>query len=73
MVKDKYVGKVILVKLPNNSSLRYRWIVKKREDGRYIVRSPKVGVLIRDLHKKIDTDYNSEHLLPKGALLYKFK
>ena len=66
MVHDKYVGKVLMIQLPNNSRPRFRWIVKKRDDGRYIARAPKIGVLIRDLDKKLDKDYNSEHLLPKN-------
>ena len=65
MVNDKYVGKVVLVNLQNNKTPRYRWIVKKRDDGRYIARVPKIGVLVRDLNKKLEKDYNSEHLLPK--------
>ena len=71
MVHDKYVGKVLMVQLPNNSRPRFRWIVKKRDDGRYIARSPKIGVLIRDLDKKLDKDYNSEHLLPKNFSFWK--
>ena len=71
MVHDKHIGKVVLVELPNNSRPRYRWIVKKRDDGRYIARAPKIGVLIRDLHKKLEKDYNSEHLLPKNFLFWK--
>ena len=71
MVDDKYVGKVLMVQLPNNSRPRFRWIVKKRDDGRYIARSPKIGVLIRDLDKKLDKDYNSEHLLPKNFSFWK--
>lgn len=71
MPRDKYVGKVVLVKLPNNRRPRYRWIIKKRDDGRYIARSPKIGVLVRDLHKKRDKDYNSEHLLPKNFSFWK--
>ena len=51
MVYDKHIGKVELVDLPNNSRPRYRWIVKKRDDGRYIARAPKIGVSIRDLDK----------------------
>ena len=43
---DKYIGKVILLYLPNNKRPRYRWIVRKRDDGRYIVRAPKIGILI---------------------------
>lgn len=65
MAKDKYVGKVLMVQLPNNVRPRFRWIVRKREDGRYIARAPKIGVLVRDLDKKLDKDYNSEQLLPK--------
>ena len=65
-----YVGKVILVNLPNIKRSRYRWIVRKREDGRFIVRTPKDGVLVRDLNKKRDSDYGKETLLPKGATIY---
>ena len=65
-----YIGKVILVELPNNKRARYRWIVRKREDGRFIVRTPKDGVLLRDLNKKRDYDYGKETLLPKGATIW---
>lgn len=71
MVHDKHIGKVVLVELPNNLRPRYRWIVKKRDDGRYIARAPKIGVLIRDLDKKLEKDYNSEHLLPKNFSFWK--
>ena len=46
---------------------RLRWIVRKREDGRYIIRTPKIGVLIRDLNKKRDSDYGKETLMPLSA------
>lgn len=71
MVNDKYVGKVVLVKLPNKLRPRYRWIVKKKDDGRYVARAPKIGVLLRDLNKKLEKDYNSEHLLPKNFSFWK--
>ena len=71
MVHDKYVGKVVLVNLPNNKRPRHRWIVKKNDDGRYIARTPKIGVLIRDLNKKLEKDFNSEHLLPKNISFWK--
>ena len=70
MVRDKYIGKVVLVELPNNSRPRYRWIVKKRDDGRYIARAPKIGVLIKNLDKKLEKDFNAEHLLPKGFVFW---
>jgi len=71
MINDKYVGKVLMVQLPNNVRPRFRWIVTKRDDGRYIARAPKIGVLVRDLDKKLDKDYNSEQLLPKNFLFWK--
>jgi hypothetical protein len=61
---DKYIGKVILVVLPKVKYPRYRWIVRKREDGRYIVRVPKIGVLLRELKLKRKKDYGKEILLP---------
>jgi len=60
---DKYIGKVILVNLPNNK--RHR----KRDDGRYIIRIPKIGVLIKDLNLKRDKDFGKETLLPKNSKL----
>ena len=64
---DKYIGKVILVHLPNVKRPRYRWVVKKRDDGRYIVRTPKLGILIRELKLKRNKDFGKETLLPKDA------
>ena len=69
--KDKYIGKVILVKLPNNKRRRYRWITRKNENGRYYARAPKIGVLIRDLDLKRDKDFNKEVLLPKNTVYNK--
>ncbi len=65
-----YVGKVVLLQLPNNNSPRYRWIVRKRDDGRFIIRSPKIGVLVRDLDLKRDSDYGKETLMPQGSYIY---
>ena len=64
---DKNIGKVILVNLPNTKRSQYRWIVRKRDDGRYIVRTPKIGVLIRELNLKRDKDFGKETLLPKNS------
>ena len=69
--KDKYTGKVLLVNLPNNQRPRYRWIVRKRDDNRYIIRAPKKGVKIKNLDLKRNADYNKEHLMPKKATFYK--
>ena len=70
MPKDKNVGKVKMVYLPNNKYPQWRWIVKKREDGRYIARTPNMGVLIRDLSRKFDKHYKPEKLLPKNISFY---
>lgn len=70
MSKDKNIGKVLLVYLPNNSRPTHRWIVSKRDDGRYIARAPKNGVLLRNLSKKLEKDYNSHHLLPKDISFF---
>ena len=66
----RYIGKVVLVKLPKNDQPRYRWIVRKRDDGRYIVRTPRTGVLIRDLDFKRNSDFGREALLPLGSTKY---
>ena len=46
---DKYIGKVILVITPNAQRPHHKCIVRKRNDGIYIVRTPKIGVLLREL------------------------
>ena len=70
---DKYIGKVVLLHLPNIKQPRYRWIVRKREDGRYIVRTPKIGTLRQDLDLKRDEDFSKEVLLPKIVKYMNFK
>ena len=67
MPTDPYVGKVLLVYLPGTKRPRYRWFVKKREDKRYIVRTPKDGVKISNLTRKRNTDFGKEILFPLGA------
>jgi hypothetical protein len=47
-------------------SIYHRWIIRKRDDVRYIVRTLKIGVLIRDLNLKKDKDFSKETLLPKN-------
>ena len=69
----RYVGKVVLINIPGNRRPRYRWIVKRRADGRFIVRTPKNGVLIRNLDYKNNYDYGPAHLLPKRSTLYQLK
>jgi len=67
---ERYLGKIKLIVLPNIRSPRYRWIVRKRNDGRFLVRIPKNVVLVRDLNKKRDADFGNETLLPKGSYIF---
>lgn len=67
---DKYIGQTIYVIIPSNKYPTWRWIVRKREDGRYIVRNPKIGVKIRNLYLHKNSDYEKETLLPKGSKVF---
>ena len=67
---EKNIGKVAFIHIPNTKRPQYRWIVKKRDDGRYVTRVPKVGVLLRELKLKRDSDYGKEILLPIGSKPY---
>ena len=64
---DKNIGKVVLITLPNNKRPQYRWIIRKREDGRYVTRVPKVGILLKNLKLKRNNDFGKETLLPIGS------
>ena len=66
---DKYIGKVLQLKLPKNSRTRYFWIVRKK-DNKYIIRSPNIGVLINDLDKKRNKDYGPEKMMPMGTKIF---
>ena len=66
---DTYIGKVLLVELPGNKRAKYKWFVRLRDDGRYIVRSPKIGVSIKDLSLLKESDYGKEILLPIGSII----
>ena len=66
---DKYIGKVVLLKHPKNNKPRYFWIVRKK-NNRYIIRSPKIGILINDLNKLKDKDFGPEKIMPTGTKLF---
>jgi hypothetical protein len=66
----KDVNKVLLVHLPNNKRARWRWITQYNEETeRFYAKTPKIGVLIRDLSKKRSKDYGKERILPVGTLV----
>ena len=64
---EKNINKVILI---NKKRPQYRWIVRKREDGRFVARVPKAGVLLNELNLKRDKDFGKEILLPKDSKIY---
>jgi ankyrin repeat protein len=64
------VGTVVLVKLPNNKKPQYRWITERRDNGRFIVRTPIKGLSIDKIKKGVGfirEDYGKPHLLPIGS------
>lgn len=67
---DKYIGKVIQLKLPKSKNRQWYWLVRKNENDKYIIRSPKIGVLINDLDKKRNKDYGPEKLMPIGTKIF---
>ena len=66
---DKYIDKVLFVKLPNNKRRRYRWITRKNDKGRYYARAPKIGILLKNLNLKRNSDYNKETMLPVNTII----
>ena len=67
---DKYIGKVIQLKLPKNKNRQWYWLVRKNKNGKYIIRSSKIGVLLNDLDKKRNKDYSPEKLMPIGTKIF---
>jgi len=70
MPKDRHVGKFSYVKLPNTVRFVWRWVVSKREDGRYLVRIPKKTLSVAQASRKHTKDFSKEGLLPVGAVFY---
>lgn len=67
---DKYIGDTILITLPTSKRPQWRWIVSKRNDGRYIVRVPKRLVKIRELSLHRSSDYGKKILLPEESKVF---
>lgn len=64
---SKKINKIIQLQIPNNRNIRWTWLISEREDGRYIVRYPKKGILINQLSKKRDKDFYPQKLAPKNS------
>jgi len=69
---DKYNGKVMLIEIPNIKRAQWRWIVRKTDNDRYIVRAPKLHILIKNLKHKRNADFKDEMLLPNGSIIDPF-
>ena len=68
------VGKIVhRVRLPGQSGHRIRWITGVSKNGQLKARAPKIGVMIRDLKKKRNSDFGPERVLPKGTIVPKQK
>lgn len=70
---DKFVGKILMVSLTPDAKYyerRFRWIVEKRPDGRYIARAPKINTRIGDLHLMRNSDFGPKKLLPRDAIIH---
>lgn len=61
------VGKVEMLQIPGTKRARWRWVVRQLPSGRYMARTPKLHVQIKKLHLKRNSDFNAEHMLPKGT------
>jgi len=65
------IGSVVLVKIPGNKKPQYRWITERRDDGRFMVRTPIKELSIETIKKGVgfirDKDYEKPHLLPIGS------
>lgn len=62
--------KLLCIQKDDKKSIRYRWITREK-NGRFYGRAPKVGVLVRDLDKKRETDFGPERVLPLQSHIYK--
>jgi len=58
---------VYYVVLPGVKNPRIRWITRKRSDGRYMMRVPKIGARITYVFQKRSHLFGPEILVPKGA------
>lgn len=63
----KYVGQVLLMTIPGVKRPQWRWITGLSPTGLFQARTPKMGVLIRNLSKKRLLDYGRVHTLPAGS------
>jgi hypothetical protein len=64
------VGEVPMLVFPDKSK-KYRWITKRRSDGRYLGRPIKLGVRYWDaFYLKRDKDFGKESLIPVGTKVW---
>jgi hypothetical protein len=66
---DEYIDKLEFVKMPNVQKPQWRWILRKTDNNRFIVRAPKTNILIKNLKYKREKDFKDEMLLPLGSII----
>ena len=65
----KLKGDIVFVKMPNVQKPQRRWIIRKTDNDRYVVRAPKINILIKNLKYKRESDFGDEMLLPLGSII----
>ena len=66
---DEYIDKLVFIKMPNVQKPQWRWILRKTDNNRFIVRAPKINILIKNLKHKREKDFKDEMLLPLGSII----
>lgn len=64
----RYVGKVLMVKLPDRKHKVWRWVSGVSKTGRLMARAPKIGVKIQDLFLKRPKDFGRPVILPSKTV-----
>jgi hypothetical protein len=63
------IDKLVFVKMPNVQKPQRRWILRKTDNNRFVVRAPKINILIKNLKYKREKDFGGEMLLPLGSII----
>ena len=66
---DKYKDDLIFVKMPNVRKPQWIWVLRKTDNDRFVVRAPKINILIKNLKYKREKDFKDEMLLPLGSII----
>lgn len=56
-----------LLFFPGRKYPLFRWVTRKRPDGRYLMRIPKRGARKSDIYNYVNHAYGPEVLVPRGT------